>query len=71
MRRTSPLTMGIMYTLMGILFTYLAIGSVQETIWTFPTIILMLVATFDFGVAIRMFILYAKLKKITKNTPPK
>jgi hypothetical protein len=64
MRRTSPLLMGIIYLLMGLLFTYLAIGSVEETVWNLSTVILMLVATFDFGVAIRMFLLHRKIKKM-------
>ncbi|MFT4416889.1 YdiK family protein [Fredinandcohnia humi] len=67
MRRTSPFVMGIIYTLMGILFTYIAIGSATETVWNFSTILLALVATFDFGVAIRMFSLHSKIKKMTKK----
>ncbi len=67
MRRISPLVMGVIYFLMGILFTYLAIGSAKETVWNFSTIILMLVATFDFGVAIRMFLLHKKIKDVTKK----
>lgn len=66
MRRTSPFAMGIIYALMGTLFTYIAVGSATETIWNFSTILLALVATFDFGVAIRMFALHFKIKKITK-----
>ncbi|WP_078543031.1 YdiK family protein [Litchfieldia alkalitelluris] len=64
MRRISPLFMGFIYLLMGFLFTYLAVGSATETVWNFSTILLMLVATFDFGVAIRMFLLHQKIKKI-------
>jgi hypothetical protein len=67
MRRSSPFTMGVIYLIMGVLFTYLAIGSAQETIWNFSTILLVLVATFDFGVAIRMFLLGKKIKKMTKK----
>ncbi|MEK5440405.1 MULTISPECIES: YdiK family protein [unclassified Fredinandcohnia] len=67
MRRTSPFVMGIIYTLMGILFTYIAINSATETVWNFSTILLALVATFDFGVAIRMFVLHSKIKKISKT----
>ncbi|MEH7238998.1 YdiK family protein [Bacillus sp. JJ1562] len=65
MRRTSPFAMGIIYVLMGTLFTYIAISSATETIWNFSTILLALVATFDFGVAIRMFALHFKIKKVT------
>ncbi|MFC3883410.1 YdiK family protein [Bacillus songklensis] len=67
MMRTTPLVMGLIYTFMGILFTYLAIGSAEKGIWDFTTIVLMIVATFDFGVAIRVFILHYKIKKIQKN----
>ncbi|MEH7381973.1 YdiK family protein [Bacillus sp. JJ1533] len=67
MRRTSPFAMGIIYALMGILFTYIAINSAKETVWNFSTILLAVVATFDFGVAIRMFALHFKIKKVTKE----
>ncbi|WP_099363766.1 YdiK family protein [Fredinandcohnia onubensis] len=67
MRRTSPFVMGIIYALMGTLFTYIAINSATETVWNFSTILLALVATFDFGVAIRMFVLHSKIKKIAKT----
>lgn len=67
MRRTSPFAMGIFYALMGTLFTYFAIGFATETIWNFSTIFLVLFATFDFGMAIRMFSLHSKIKKATKK----
>ncbi|WP_226671315.1 DUF4305 domain-containing protein [Metabacillus litoralis] len=63
MMRANPISMGIFYLIMGILFTYLAINSAAEGLFTFPTMILMLIATFDIGVAIRMFTLSKKLKK--------
>lgn len=61
--RTSPYTMALIYVAMGALFTYLAIESAGETIWNFSTILLMIIATFDFSTAIR-YILY---KKIIEN----
>jgi hypothetical protein len=61
--RTSPISMGIFYLSMGILFTYLAVNSSGEGLWSFPTILLMLIATFDLGVALRMFNLSLKKKK--------
>ncbi|PLR65583.1 MULTISPECIES: YdiK family protein [Bacillaceae] len=61
--RTSPISMGIFYLSMGILFTYLAVNSSGEGLWSFPTILLMLIATFDLGVALRMFNLSFKKKK--------
>jgi hypothetical protein len=64
--RTSPFLMGILYFGMGAIFTVLAIQSKTENIWSFPTIILMLVATFDFGVSLRMFALNKKIKQTKK-----
>ncbi|MFC0274530.1 YdiK family protein [Metabacillus herbersteinensis] len=61
--KTNPITMGIFYLTMGLLFTYLAINSSAKGLFTFPTILLMLIATFDLGVAFRMFSLSAKNKK--------
>ncbi|MFZ3591635.1 YdiK family protein [Bacillus sp. DJP31] len=64
--RTSPFIMGLLYLGMGIVFTVLAIQNKTETIWNFYTIVLILVATFDFGVSIRMFALSRKIKKAKK-----
>ncbi|MGM7724268.1 YdiK family protein [uncultured Metabacillus sp.] len=65
--RTNPISMGIFYLTMGLLFTYLAISSAENGIFSFPTILLMLIATFDIGVAIRMFIFTSKMKKMSKK----
>lgn len=62
--RTNPISLGIFYLTMGLLFTYLAINSAENGIFSFPTIVLMLIATFDIGVAIRMFWLSRKIKKM-------
>ena len=64
--RTSPVSMGIFYLAMGILFTYLAVNSSENGLWSFPTILLMLIATFDLGVAFRMFTLSYKVKSKKK-----
>lgn len=61
--RTRPNSMGFFYLTMGLLFTYLAINSAENGILSFPTIVLMLIATFDIGVAIRMFTFSIKTKK--------
>ena len=61
--RTNPTSMGIFYLVMGLLFIYLAITTASEGLFTFPTIILMLMATIDIGVAIRLFLFTRKLKK--------
>ncbi|HLS09840.1 YdiK family protein [Lentibacillus sp.] len=65
--RISPKTMGIVYFLLGILFTYVAILSADETIWNFVTVLLAFFATLDFGVGIRMFIIHSKIKKNNKK----
>ncbi|KGX84317.1 YdiK family protein [Pontibacillus marinus] len=64
--RTSPLFMAFLYFLMGAVFTYIAVQSANETIWNFTTIILAIVATFDFAVAIRLFSLHFRIKN-SKN----
>lgn len=64
--RTSPYTMALIYVAMGALFTYLAIQSAEETIWNFSTVLLMIIATFDFSTAIR-FILYKKIMDKRKS----
>ena len=61
--KTSPIFMGLLYFLMGMLFTFLSIESTANNIWSFSTIVLMLVATIDFGVAIKMFLLSNKNEK--------
>jgi hypothetical protein len=65
--RTSPTFMAILYLLLGGLFTYLAIQNGEEGMWNVTTIILMLLATFDFGVSYRFFMLRRKINKIKKN----
>ena len=64
--RTSPYTMALIYAAMGALFTYLAIQSAEETIWNFSTILIMIIATFDFSTAIR-FILFKKVMDKIKS----
>ncbi|WP_368655157.1 YdiK family protein [Ornithinibacillus sp. 4-3] len=48
---------------MGIVFTYLAVNSVTDTIWNFTTVVLALIATLDFGVGIRFLNAHLKTKK--------
>jgi hypothetical protein len=61
--RSSPLFMGTLYFLLGSVFTYLAITSVEDTIWNFYTLLLIFIATLDFGLALRLLFLNYKLKK--------
>ncbi|WP_027410636.1 YdiK family protein [Anoxybacteroides tepidamans] len=64
--RTSPLNTALFYFLMGSLFTYLAIESAHETIWNFSTVALMVMATLDFGVFLRLLTLYMRIKNQQK-----
>ncbi|WP_404447336.1 YdiK family protein [Sutcliffiella horikoshii] len=65
--KITPLRMVFFYAIMGSLFLYLAIVSVKDTIWHWHTILLMLIATFDFGVAIRSYLLHQKIKEIQEK----
>lgn len=58
----SPLRVSIFYFFLGVLFTYLAINSITNSTWNILTYILVIIATFDFGVSIRAFNLYLRLK---------
>ncbi|HDX9580009.1 YdiK family protein [Bacillus cytotoxicus] len=59
--RNSPFVMATLYFLLGCIFTYLAITSVTDTIWNFYTLLLAVMATVDFNLAIRL--LFSKQKK--------
>lgn len=63
MMRTTPYTMGLIYAAMGVLFTYLAIETSQETVWNLSTVLLMIIATFDFSSSIRFFTYKSRLNK--------
>ncbi|WP_096155855.1 MULTISPECIES: YdiK family protein [Bacillus] len=65
--RITPIKIAYLYLVMGFLFLYIAIMSVGDTIWQFQTILLMLFATFNFGVTIRAFILHDKVKKMKEK----
>lgn len=49
----SPLRMAVLYFIMGMFFTYLAINSVSDSSWNVLTYIFAGIATLEFGVAIR------------------
>jgi len=59
----SPLRTAIFYFFLGVLFTYLAINSITNSTWNIMTYILVFIATFDFGVSIRAFNIYMRLKQ--------
>ena len=65
--RTSPLFMASLYFVMGVVFTSIAVHSVEDTVWNFFTIALAFFATLDFAVSIRLFRLHAKIKKAKKK----
>lgn len=66
--RQTPLYSGIIYIILGLLFTIFAIQNVQQSgEWGFFTYLLILLATFDLGSGIRMIIFHFKLKTIQKN----
>lgn len=61
--RNYPGLMAIVYIVMGVLFINLAISWAEETVWNPATIALAIIATLDFGVAIRYVKIYFKSKK--------
>lgn len=65
--RTSPLTMAIVYFVMGIFFVYIAVLTVDDTVWNLTTIVIALFATLDFGVSIRLFSIHFRLKNKKKK----
>ncbi|PKR82676.1 YdiK family protein [Heyndrickxia camelliae] len=52
---------GIVYCLLGVLFTYMATQRVALSGWGPFTYILILLATLDFGAGIRLILLYFKI----------
>ncbi|HJV31170.1 MAG TPA: YdiK family protein [Bacillales bacterium] len=56
--RLSPLFSGIIYFLLGTLFTYFAIQDVQRSGWGFFVYLLIVLATFDFGSGLKMFTIH-------------
>ncbi|WP_226086401.1 MULTISPECIES: YdiK family protein [Mesobacillus] len=65
--KQSPLFSGIVYILLGSLFTYFAIQNVNDSGWGFFSYLLVALATFDFGSGIRMILFHFKLKNIKKK----
>ncbi|MFZ3579571.1 YdiK family protein [Virgibacillus sp. DJP39] len=64
--KTSPKVMANIYFIMGILFVYMATQSAGETVWNSSTILLAIIATLDFGVAIRLMRNHMRNKEKTK-----
>ncbi len=59
--------MAIIYFIMGVFFTYIAILSVDETIWNVTTMVLAVFATLEIGVSIRLISLHFRLKHKKKE----
>ncbi|WP_312473488.1 YdiK family protein [Neobacillus sp.] len=65
--RRSPLFSGLIYFLLGGLFTYFAIDDVQKNGWGFFSYLLILLATFDFGSGLKMIAFHFRLKNQQKK----
>ncbi|MCA0993776.1 MULTISPECIES: YdiK family protein [Bacillales] len=67
--KLSPTIMGFFYLGLGSLFTYLAIQSASSNgeMWSFYTILLMVLATVDFVYAIRFFVLRKRITQLKKK----
>ncbi|MGJ7913519.1 YdiK family protein [Neobacillus sp. LXY-1] len=65
--RRSPMFSGIIYLLIGSLFTYFAIHDVQANGWGFFSYFLVILATFDFGSGFKMISFHFKLKNQLKK----
>ncbi|WP_019244431.1 MULTISPECIES: YdiK family protein [Bacillus] len=69
MRRQSPLTSGIIYIILGIIFTALAINYVSADGWNVLSFLIVFLATIDFGSGIRLVMLHFRLKRMQKKKP--
>jgi DMSO reductase anchor subunit len=66
--RTSPIFMIILYAGLGVLFTVLSVHYAREDgLWSFWTIITMMIATYDYINAFRMYKLKQKIDKLKKK----
>lgn len=58
---------GIIHIALAILLTYFAVNNVNMNGWDIFSIILVLLATFDFGTGLRLMALHFKLRKIERK----
>ncbi|WP_251552164.1 YdiK family protein [Neobacillus muris] len=65
--RRSPFVSGLIYFLIGGLFTFFAIDDVQENGWGFFSYLLVILATFDFGSGIKLFAFHFKYRDQLKK----
>lgn len=61
--RISPKVMANIYFIMGVLFVYMAIQNAGETVWNSITMLFAIIATLDFGVALRLMRNHARNNK--------
>lgn len=67
MKTVSPLRSAIFYFIMGAVFIYFAFGTIEETVFEPLTMLLIVLATLEFGVAIRFLQFHIKLKRHQKK----
>ncbi|RST72809.1 DUF4305 domain-containing protein [Siminovitchia acidinfaciens] len=58
----SPLFSGMVYIVLGVVFTFFAIQQVKLNEWGFMVYLLIILATFDFGAGFRLISLHFRLK---------
>ncbi|MCJ8008947.1 YdiK family protein [Lederbergia wuyishanensis] len=59
----SPFFSGIVYLVLGCIFTFFAIQQVTMSDWNFFVYLLLILATFDFGAGFRLIALHFRIKK--------
>ena len=52
------------FTLLGVIFTILAIKNASETVWNITSMIFMILATIEFVYAIRLYLFKRKINQI-------
>ncbi|GAA4073473.1 YdiK family protein [Amphibacillus indicireducens] len=67
MHRVSPLRSAIFYFIMGAIFIYFAFQTIDETVFKPLTILLVILATLEFGVGIRFLQFHIKIKRHQKK----
>ncbi|WP_144463600.1 YdiK family protein [Siminovitchia fortis] len=58
----SPLFSGMIYIMLGVVFTFFAVQQVKLNEWGFIVYLLIILATFDFGAGFRLIFLHFRLK---------
>ncbi|MBS4197667.1 YdiK family protein [Lederbergia citri] len=58
----SPFFSGVIYLVLGCIFTFFAIQQVTMNDWNFFVYVLLILATFDFGAGFRLIGLHFRIK---------